>query len=151
MPTLTDARFANGYRDFLGDGSELPARASATKLSPGRSSTRPRNKAGARQRTGVASGDTDGVSCTALRGTAAGRGGGAEILRRIACWAVCSVAMSPAMAGSDLGGKLFHALPYGGEIEPHRLELLQIGRRRGGLGRRHSIGSRLRKGCGLGC
>jgi ABC-type Fe3+ transport system substrate-binding protein len=25
MPALTDARFANGYRDFLGDGTRLPA------------------------------------------------------------------------------------------------------------------------------
>jgi ABC-type Fe3+ transport system substrate-binding protein len=25
MPALTDPRFANGYRDFLGDGSRLPA------------------------------------------------------------------------------------------------------------------------------
>jgi len=25
MPSLTDPRFANGYRDFLGDGTRLPA------------------------------------------------------------------------------------------------------------------------------
>jgi hypothetical protein len=25
MPALTDARFANGYSDFLGDGMRLPA------------------------------------------------------------------------------------------------------------------------------
>jgi len=41
MPSLTDPRFANGYRDFLGDGTRLPALRKRFELLSARSLIRP--------------------------------------------------------------------------------------------------------------
>ncbi len=48
-------------------------------------------------------------------------------------------------------GELVNALTHGSEIARYCLELLQVGRRGGGRGRRDHVRSGLRNGCGLRC